>query len=167
MNAYYWAKLFDPAAEDALLEGLLSMQIGDQFYPGDFEPSEHYPFVRPGKWGPVNAVSPKYVGETVTRFIGASTNVPILWIRGDRDQIVSDASLFDFGSLGKMGLIPNYPGEAAYPPQPMVSQTRYVLSQRRAKGGAFTEVVMDGTGHSPFLERPADFMEHVLAFWEQ
>ncbi|MEM1093098.1 MAG: alpha/beta hydrolase [Bacteroidota bacterium] len=165
MNTYYWHPSFTTPAEDELLDGLLAMQIGEQFYPGDFEASEHYPFVRPGVWGPLNAVSPKHLSDTVARFIEATASVPVLWVRGDQDQIVSDASLFDFGTLGTLGLIPNYPGEALYPPQPMVAQTRYVLEQRRAKGGAYSEVVMEGTGHSPYIERPDEFLAHVLPFW--
>jgi len=78
---------------------------------------------------------------------------------------VSDNSLFDLGTLGKMGFIPNYPGEEVYPSQPMVSQTRAVLEQRQQKtGAAFTEVVMPGTGHSPYIEQLQVFLQHFLGF---
>ena len=48
---------------------------------------------------------------------------PVLWIRGADDQIVSDQSLFDVGTLGALGAIPGYPGSDVFPSQPMVSQT--------------------------------------------
>jgi pimeloyl-ACP methyl ester carboxylesterase len=54
--------------------------------------------------------------------------------------------------------VPGWPGEEIYPPQPMVSQTRHVLAQYAAQGGAFEEVVIADTGHTPFVEKPAEFM---------
>jgi pimeloyl-ACP methyl ester carboxylesterase len=90
--------------------------------------------------------------------------MPVLWVRGSDDQIVSDNSFFDLGTLGKLGFIPGYPGEAVYPSQPMVSQTRYVLERRQ---GAFTEVVMADTGHSPYIEKPQEFYAHFSAFLKQ
>jgi pimeloyl-ACP methyl ester carboxylesterase len=82
-------------------------------------------------------------------------------VRGDSDQIVSDNSLFDFGTLGKFGFVPGWPGEDVYPPQPMVSQTRYVLDQYKANGGAYEEVVIAEAGHSPYVEKPEEFMTHL------
>ena len=89
---------------------------------------------------------------------------PILWIRGDSDQIVSDTSLFDFGTLGKLGAVPGWPGDAVFPPQPMVSQTRAVLDQYAANGGEYREVVIADAGHSPHVEQPAAFREAFIAF---
>ncbi len=82
----------------------------------------------------------------------------MLWIRGDSDMIVSDSSFFDFGTLGKLGYVPDWPGEEVYPPQPMVSQTRHLLEQYKSKGGAFEEVVIADTGHTPYVEKPDEFM---------
>ncbi len=31
---------------------------------------------------------------------------PLLWIRGDEDQVVGDQSMFDFGTLGQLGRFP-------------------------------------------------------------
>lgn len=157
MNSFYWKPPFVPKNEEALLTSLLSQRVGEQYYPGDFELSTNYPFVKPGKFGPLNAVSPKYVGNTVDNFINANSKPSILWVRGADDQIVSDNSLFDFGTLGKMGLIPNYPGETVVPSQPMVSQTRYVLEQYKSNGGTYEEVVINDTAHSPYIEKPAEF----------
>jgi pimeloyl-ACP methyl ester carboxylesterase len=77
---------------------------------------------------------------------------------------VSDASLVDLGQLGLLGAVPGWPGADAYPPQPMVGQMRAVLDQYRAAGGRYAEHVLPGCGHSPHLERPAEFHELVTAF---
>lgn len=164
MNSFYWKPPFIPAREEDLLSSLLTEKIGADKYPGDFVPSANWPNVAPGKWGGINASTPKYVGDSVQRFINADPKPAVLWVRGDSDQIVSDNSLFDLGTLGKLGLVPGYPGEAVYPPQPMVSQTRNVLEQYAAQGGSFLEVVITDTGHTPYIEKPAEFMEAFGAF---
>lgn len=166
MNTFYWKPPFKPDREEEYLDSLLSQKTGDTKYPGDFLPSENYPFVAPGKFGPINAASPKYIGDSIERFIHAQAKPPVLWIRGAEDQIVSDNSLFDFGTLGKLGLIPNYPGEEVFPPQPMVSQTRYVLDQYQSNGGTYTEVVFDDCGHTPFVEKPEQFSSQFHLFLE-
>lgn len=167
MNSFYWKPPFVPYWEDELLESVLSEKIGPERYPGDFVPSEQYPFVAPGKWGPINASSPKYLGKSVSDFIEKTAHIPILWVRGSDDLIVSDNSLFDFGTLGKLGYVPNYPGEAIYPPQPMLGQTRYVLEQRATVGGNYQEIIMEDTGHSPFIEKPDLFLNHMQHFLNQ
>ena len=161
MNSFYWKPPFKPEREEDLLSSLLTEKIGEQKYPGDFVPSENWPNVAPGKFGPINALSPKYVGESVERFVNASTKPNILWVRGDSDMIVSDSSFFDFGTLGKLGYVPGWPGEEVYPPQPMVGQTRHILEQYQAKGGSFEEVVIAETGHSPYIEKPDDVISHI------
>ena len=89
----------------------------------------------------------------------SKVSLPFLWIRGSDDQIVSDNSLFEMGTLGKLGLVPGYPGEDVYPPQPMIGQTRYFLEQLSKGGSSFREVVMENTGHTPFVERAAEFSQ--------
>ncbi len=162
MNSFYWKPPFKPAREEDLLSSLLTEKIGEQKYPGDFVASANWPNVAPGKFGPINALSPKYVGDSVERFVNASPKPHILWIRGDSDMIVSDNSFFDFGTLGKLGYVPGWPGEEVYPPQPMVSQTRNVLEQYKAKGGSYEEVVMADTAHSPYIEKPDEFMAEFV-----
>jgi pimeloyl-ACP methyl ester carboxylesterase len=166
MNTFYWKPPFKPEREEELLSGLLSEKIGPERYPGDLVPSENWPNVAPGKWGPINAISPKYVGDSVERLLNASPKPDILWVRGDSDQIVSDNSLFDFGTLGKIGAVPGWPGEEVYPPQPMVGQTRAVLGKYQANGGAFREVVIEDAGHSPYIEKPAEFRAELIPFLE-
>jgi pimeloyl-ACP methyl ester carboxylesterase len=56
-----------------------------------------------------------------------------------------------------LGVIPGWPGEAVYPPQPMLGQTRRVLERYAEAGGAYREVVIEDAGHVPFLEKPAEF----------
>ena len=158
MNSFYWKPPFVPAREEDLLSSLLTEKVGEDRFPGDFVPSENWPNVAPGKYGPINALSPKYVGDSVERFIAAQPKPPILWVRGDSDMIVSDNSFFDLGTLGKLGYVPGWPGEEVYPPQPMVSQTRHVLDSYRQNGGAYEEVVIADTGHTPYIEKPEEFM---------
>ena len=158
MNTFYWKPPFRPAREEALLSSMLSEKIGPDKYPGDFVPSSNWPGVAPGVLGPANALSPRYVGDSVQRFIDTPHKPPILWVRGDSDQIVSDGSLFEFGTLGRAGAVQGWPGEEVYPPQPMVSQTRAVLERYQANGGAYREVVFANCGHTPYIEHPTKFM---------
>jgi len=158
MNSFYWKPPFVPAREEDLLSSLMSEKVGEQKYPGDFVPSSNWPNVAPGNFGPINALSPKYVGDSVEHFVNASHKPHILWVRGDSDMIVSDSSFFDFGTLGKLGYVPGWPGEEVYPPQPMISQTRHVLDEYQSKGGSYEEVVIAETGHTPYIEKPEEFM---------
>jgi pimeloyl-ACP methyl ester carboxylesterase len=158
MNSFYWKPPFIPVREEDLLSSLLTEKIGAERYPGDFVASENWPNVAPGKFGPINALSPKYVGDSVEKFIAVEPKPYILWIRGDSDQIVSDNSFFDLGTLGQLGFVPGWPGADVYPPQPMVSQTRHLLEQYQVQGGEFEEIIIADTGHSPYIEKPQEFM---------
>jgi pimeloyl-ACP methyl ester carboxylesterase len=163
MNAFYWKPPFKPAREEDYLSSMLTEKVGPDKYPGDFVPSSNWPNVAPGKYGPINAASPKYAGDTVKRFITAAPKPPILWVRGADDQIVSDNSFFDFGTLGKLGFVPGWPGDNVYPPQPMVAQTRAVLDQYAANGGTYAEQVVADAGHFPYVERPEEFNARLHA----
>jgi pimeloyl-ACP methyl ester carboxylesterase len=157
MNSFYWKPPFKPEREEVLLSSMHAIRTGPDHYPGDSTPSENWPGAGPGTTGPNNALSPKYVGDSVQKLIDAPYKPPILWIWGRDDQIVSDQSLFDIGTLGKLGAVPGWPGEEVYPPQPMVSQVRAVLDAYKASGGSYRELALDDTGHSPYLERPEEF----------
>jgi pimeloyl-ACP methyl ester carboxylesterase len=141
--------------EDELVDAMLQMTTGDDFYPGDAAGSPNWPGTAPGEHGVNNAISPRYFD--VSGFARVPDRPPVLWIRGDSDQIVSDASLVDLGYLGQLGAVPGWPGADIYPPQPMVGQMRDVLDRYRAAGGRYTEHVLAGCGHSPHLEQPAEF----------
>ena len=121
--------------EEVLLSSMLSTKVAEGNYPGDATPSDNWPNVAPGKGGMNNAISPKYCD--LGGFAGIDPKPPVLWIRGTDDALVSDASLLDFGFLGKLGAVPGWPGEEVYPPQPMVSQTRAVLEAYARNGGSY------------------------------
>lgn len=163
MNAVYWKPPFRARREEDLLTGMLSQKTGPDRYPGDAVPSPHWPGVAPGVHGPNNALSPKYLGDSVERFVAATPKPPVLWVYGADDQIVSDTSLSDVGYLGKLGYVPGWPGDEVFPPQPMVSQTRAVLDRYAAAGGSYREVRLEECGHTPYLEHPERFMAEFTA----
>lgn len=152
-----------PEQEEAWLSAMLTTRTGDDHYPGDLVPSEHWPNVAPGTRGVANAFSPKYMN--LSAFADLRPPPPVLWVRGDADAIVGDASLFDLAHLGALGVVPGWPGPDLCPPQPMLEQTRALLERAAARGGPYREVTLPGVGHSPFLEAPdaflAAFTEHL------
>ncbi|MCR4391197.1 MAG: alpha/beta hydrolase [Candidatus Acetothermia bacterium] len=162
LRALVFGPPFVPAREEDLLSATLSTHLGERDYPGDSVPSPHWPFVAPGRWGPNNALSPKYA-VPVSEILGAEPKVPVLWIRGEKDLAVSDAAASDPGNLGRLGLLPGWPGPDVYPPQPMVGQTRRVLEQYAHAGGKVEEVVLPGSAHVPFLDNPEGFDRAVHA----
>ena len=157
MNSFYFAPSFKaaPEREEVFLSSVLSTRTGEDNYPGDMTTSENWPGVAPGTRGMNNAISPKYCD--LSGFARIEPKPPVLWVRGADDAIVSDASLLDFGTLGRMDLVPGWPGEETFPPQPMVSQTRAVLEAYAANGGSYREEVLGGCGHTPHVERPEEF----------
>lgn len=164
INTFYLRPPFkgSPEQEDRWVDSLLTTRTGDPFYPGDLTPSANWPNVAPGTRGITNAISPKY--HNVSAFAAITPQPPVLWVRGDADQIVSDTSFFDLAFLGQLGYVPGWPGAEACPPQPMVSQTRAVLDRYQAAGGHYAEVVIPEAGHSPHLERPEPFQKALLSF---
>ncbi|MGH3408200.1 MAG: alpha/beta fold hydrolase [Streptosporangiaceae bacterium] len=149
----------EPAGtEDDLVEAMLEMAIGEDNYPGDVVTSPNWPGVAPGERGVNNAISPKYCD--LSGFAEIPDRPDVLWVRGDADQIVSDASLVDLGHLGALGAVPGWPGANVFPAQPMIGQMRALLNRYRAVGGRSTEHGL-ACGHSPHLERPAEFRSLV------
>lgn len=165
INAFYYKPPFRARREEDFLSAALLEKMGDDRYPGDMTPSENWPNVAPGKWGPINATAPKYFNTSGITDIPQKP--PILWVRGDADMIVSDNSMFDFGALGKLELVPGWPGEDVYPPQPMVSQMRAVLDKFQANGGNYQELVIADAAHGPHIEKPGDFMAAFSTFLEE
>jgi pimeloyl-ACP methyl ester carboxylesterase len=158
MRAFYMAPEteLDSDIEDPYVDALLNTETGDDYYPGDATPSENWPGVAPGEGGTNNALSPKYLD--LTGIVDIDPAPPILWIRGAEDQIVSNGSFFDAGYLGKIGELPDWPGEDVYPPQPMVTQTRDVFEEYDDAGGEYEEVVVENAGHSPHIEQPEEVL---------
>lgn len=161
-RSFYVKPPFIPEHEDLFLESMLSTRVGDDWYPGDTKPSEHWPGAAPGKKGIVNAFSRRYFDAS--DFTAKLGNVPILWIRGEDDQIVANTSMFDIAALGALGAVPGWPGADVCPPQPMVDQTRAVLEEYQQRGGSFTEVIIKDSGHSPFIDKKDDFNVHFHSF---
>jgi len=166
MNTFYFKPPFRPAPdrEEIYLTSVLSSKVTQGIYPGDMTSSENWPNVAPGRQGPNNALSPKYLNQAALAAI--SPKPPILWIRGADDQIVSDTSLFDFGFLGQLGAVPGWPGADVYPPQPMVTQLRTVFDLYRSNGGHYREVVLPDCGHSPHIEKQEDVFNLFTGFVE-
>ena len=152
MRTFFWSPEYTLVDEDELLREVLRTRTGDGFYPGDSVPSEHWPGTAPGPRGVANAMAPIYCDTSSVAEL--DTRIPILWLRGDQDQVVSDTSLFDLASLGQLGAVPGWPGEEVLPPQPMLLQTRAVLERFAARGGHYREVVLEGHAHGTVVECP-------------
>ena len=162
INTFYYKPPFRAKREEDFLSAALLEKMGDDRYPGDMTPSDNWPNVAPGKWGPINATSPKYFNTS--GFADMQPQPPILWVRGDSDQIVSDNSMFDFGALGKLELVPGWPGDDVYPPQPMVLQMRAVLEKYQHNGGKYHELVIADTAHCPHIEKLEEFVHSFTEF---
>lgn len=155
LRQFYVKPPFIPAREEDLLSSMLSMRVGAEWYPGDFTPSPHWPGAAPGTRGVVNAFSRRYFDASALAEI--QPRPPILWVRGADDLVVANNAFWDIAALGAMGYVPGWPGADVAPAQPMVDQLRAVLEQYQTNGGRYQEVVMADAGHSPFLEKPAEF----------
>ena len=164
MNSFYFKPPFHAPAdrEELYLTGLLSTKVTPGNYPGDTVSSSNWPNVAPGVQGVNNALSPKYMNQAGFALI--NPKVPVLWVRGADDQIVSDTSLFDLGFLGQLGAVPDWPGIEVYPPQPMVTQVRAVLDHYKANGGQYQEEVLPDCGHSAHIEKPDEMLHLVTSF---
>lgn len=155
LRQFYVKHPFIPDREEDLLSSMLSLRVGPDWYPGDSLPSPHWPGAAPGKRGIVNAFSRKYFDASGLADI--EPKPPILWIRGADDLIVSNNAMWDIAALGALGFVPGWPGAEDCPPQPMLEQIRAVLERYQAQGGTYREEVIADAGHSPFIEKPAEF----------
>jgi pimeloyl-ACP methyl ester carboxylesterase len=150
----------DPGLEDTFVASMNSTRTGIDHYPGDAVAVDAWPGVAPGRRGVLNTMAPTVFD--VSGIVDLAEKPPVLWVRGDADQIVSDTSVFDLAFLGSVGAVPGWPGAEAFAPQPMVTQTRSVLDRYAATGGAYREVVLPDVGHSPHVERPQEFTVALL-----
>jgi len=152
-----WGPPFIPDREEALLDAMFQVHLGDTGLPGDKRISPNWPYVAPGKWGPMNALSPKYIGNLIERIITAGPKVKVLWVYGTEDVAISNSAASDPGTWGPTGLLPGYPGTKVYPAQPMMDQIRMVLDDYASSGGTYQEVAVEGSGHVPFISHPGEF----------
>ena len=164
MRTSYWAPSHTMPAEreDMLVDEVLKSVTGDDGYPGDFTTSEHWPGIAPGTRGILNALSRKYCDWT--GIVGIADKPPILWTHGSADIVVADGSGWEMGTLGKMGAVPGWPGEAVFPPQPMVAQIRAVLERYRAAGGRVEMEMFEGSGHGPHIDAAERWAERFFGF---
>ena len=159
--AHYVAPPCVPEPLDAFVDSMLSTRLGDDFYPGTSTAVDAWPGIAPGDRGVLNTLAPTYLRLDALSTVDPKP--PVLWIRGTGDVIVSDSSLYDLGHLGALGAVPGWPGEEAYPAQPMIAQTRAVLDAYAANGGRYREVALENSGHGPHLDQPEAFRAALLA----
>lgn len=161
-NRIVWNPPYRPPVplEELYLRDVLKTKLGAEFYPGEVQKSQNWPGFAPGKTGFCNAISPKYMNCSALTTL--PKKAPILWIRGEDDKIISDQPGGCFGTLGQSGVVPGYPGTTVFPSQPMLAQTRRLLTTYSAQGGLHREVALPNCGHSPHLEQEALFLAELV-----
>ena len=159
--AHYVKPPHVPEHLDIFVESMLSTRTGEDWYPGDSRAVEAWPGFAPGDRGVLNTMAPTHF--RIADLSGVEPKPPVLWIRGADDVIVSDTSLYDLAYLGSLGAIPGWPGDQTWPPQPMLAQTRAVLTGYAVAGGQYREVVIEDAGHGPHLDQPDQFLAELTA----
>ena len=157
--AHYVKPPHVPEHLDIFVESMLSTRVGEWHYPGNSRRVDAWPGFAPGDRGVLNTMAPTHF--RIADLSGVEPKPPVLWLRGADDVIVSDTSLYDLAYLGSLGAIPGWPGEQAWPPQPMVAQTRAVLDGYAAAGGRYREAVIEDAGHGPHLDQPERFLAEL------
>jgi hypothetical protein len=91
----------------------------------------------------------------------------VLWTHGGRDIVVADGSPWDIGTLGQMGVVPGWPGNDVFPPQPMVTQIRTVLQRYADEGGDVTMEMFPDSGHGPMIDAADRWMSVFFGFLDR
>jgi pimeloyl-ACP methyl ester carboxylesterase len=164
MNSSYWSPRHrEPAdREDILVDEILKSVTGEDGYPGDFTSSDNWPGVAPGTRGILNALSGRYCSWS--GIVDLDPKPPILWTHGTEDIVVADGSAWEMGTLGKMGQVPGWPGEEAFPPQPMVTQIRMLLGRYLEAGGRVEVHMFEGSGHGPHVDAAERWSDLFFGF---
>ncbi len=101
---------------------------------------------------------------TFSALADVQPQMPILWIRGDKDVMVSASQCLRCGGIGANGSSARLSRSGSIPSQPMVEQMRYVLERYRAVGGRYEEQrLISGSGHGCML----DHEDRVVALLQQ
>ncbi len=167
MRTSYWSPDYrvDPDWEDVLVDEVLLSVTGDDGYPGDATPSDNWPGFAPGTRGILNALSGKYCNWS--GILELDPKPPVLWTHGTGDIVVADGSPWDIGTLGQMGVVPGWPGEEAFPPQPMVTQIRALMQRYADAGGDVTMRMFPDSGHGPMIDAAGDWMSVFFEFLDR
>ncbi len=142
--------------EDMLVEGILQMKLGEDYYPGNFKQTELWPYILPSDKGILNTMSPVYCN--LSGLSDIENKINITWVKGEYDIITSNNSMCDLPFLGSLGYLPNYPGKEEFPWQPMNDQIKYVLDNYQSNGGCYDFFELKDCGHSCFIEKEDDFV---------
>jgi pimeloyl-ACP methyl ester carboxylesterase len=166
LNSGYWSPNHrEPLErEEILVDEVLKTVTGDDGYPGDHIPSDNWPGKAPGTRGILNAISSKYCNWAAITEI--TPKPPILWTQGSADILVSDGSAWDIVTMAKKGLVPGWPGDEVFPPQPMVSQIRVVLERYQEAGGRVQMEMIEDSGHAPYIDAAERWSELFFGFLE-
>lgn len=164
MNSSYWATSHrePPEREEVLVGEILKSVTGADGYPGDSTPSDNWPGFAPGTRGILNALSGKYCDWS--GIVDIDPKPPILWTQGTADIVIADGSAWETGTLGQLGVIPDWPGAEVFPPQQMVGQIRAVLERYEQAGGRVVTEIFDGSGHFPVADAAEHWRSTFLTF---
>jgi len=164
INSSYWAADHrePPDREEMLLDEVFKTQIGEEGYPGDMTTSENWPGIAPGTKGILNALSGKYCNWA--GIVEIDPKPPVLWTHGSDDIVISNSSAWDMGNLGQLGMVPDWPGEDVYPPQPMVDQIKAVLEKYRDAGGSVRFETIEGAAHGPHVDHRDEWNDLFFGF---
>ena len=158
LSQLYFKPPFIPRNFEALLDSMLSTRIGDDWYPGNTVKSHCGPGLAPGERGIVNAMSRRYFDAS--GIVNIQPKPPLLWVRGTEDLIVCEQG--QSTNTDPEGADGGKQASTAF--QPMIKQTRSVLKDYRYKGGSVIEHPIEDAGHTPFLEKPAEFNRALVQF---
>lgn len=162
LSAFFGPQDNEPNVDmDFLVEQMVTTRTGDDFYPGNVAASDHWPTLAPGDRGVLNTMVPTHYRAAA--IVDLERKPAITWVHGLTDQVVSDQSFFDLATLGRLGVVPGWPGEDAMPSQPMVSQMRTVLDKYAENTGITREVALEGIGHGIPLAVPERLAQEIMA----
>ncbi len=164
MNSAYWSAEYKLPSdrEEILVNEMILSVVGDDGYPGDLAPSDNWPGMAPGTRGILNALSGKYCNWS--SIVNLLDKPPVLWTQGSDDIVIADGSLWEMGALGQMGVIPGWPGDDVFPPQPMVTQIRDVLERYAADGGRVQIEILEDSGHGPHIDKAERWSKTFFTF---